>query len=276
MTTPSVSVILPMFNSSLYIQEAIESILQQTFTDFELIVVDDGSSDNSPSLVKAYNDSRIRLLLNDHDFIGSLNLGILNSRGKYIVRMDADDIMFPDRLQKQVDFMEQYPEISVCGSFAEVFGDGSGTIRVATKHEEIVLSMILYNPMIHPSVIIRRSDLQNNGYKTGYPCAEDYKLWTDLASQDFRFANLPDVLLKYRRSPSQVTQTKGEEMFNSTFKIQMEYAEKVLEKITEKDEGLVDFLNHLIEATNEKRISTQSFIRITHAVYTDVLKKQQT
>ncbi len=220
MNMPIISIIMPVYNSSQYIREAIDSIRQQTFADFELIVVDDGSIDNSVSIVNSYDDKRIRLLLNEHDFIGSLNLGVLEARGKYIARMDADDVMLADRLQKQVDYMEQHPEIHICGSWTEVFGAEEGIIRTATYHEEIVSTMLLHNAMIHPSVMIRKSVLENNLYQTGYPCAEDYKLWTELASKGFRFANIPEVLLKYRRSANQVTQTRQEEMFQSTFKIQ--------------------------------------------------------
>ncbi len=275
MNTSIISIIMPVYNSSLFIREAIDSILQQTFINFELIVVDDESTDDSVSIVNSYNDKRIRLLLNEHDFIGSLNLGIHNARGKYIARMDADDVMLPDRLQKQVDYMERHPEIAVCGSWAKVFGAGEGMIRTITDHEEIVSSMLLYNPMVHPSVIIRKSVFENNLYQTGYPCAEDYKLWTELASKEFRFVNIPEVLLKYRRSANQVTQTRQEEMFQSNFRIQMEYAEQIMEQLAERDDALVGFLNELIELVNENRISGHSLIRIVHTMYTDILNNKK-
>ena len=114
MNNPAISIVMPMYNSANYIQNSIQSILSQTFRDFELLIIDDGSVDNSIELVCKISDSRIKLHQNKHDFIGSLNLGLNLSGGKYIARMDSDDIMHPDRLKIQYAFMEENPEIDIC------------------------------------------------------------------------------------------------------------------------------------------------------------------
>lgn len=120
-----ISVCVPMYNAARYVRECIESILNQTFADFELLVVDDGSTDGSVEVVRSYDDPRIRLLENEHDYIGSLNLLLEEAKGKYMVRMDADDVMVPDRLQVQFDYMEEHGEIDVL-SGGMLYIDGKG------------------------------------------------------------------------------------------------------------------------------------------------------
>lgn len=112
----AISIVMPTYNASKYVAEAIDSVLQQSFEDWELLIIDDGSTDNTVDIIHSYTDSRIRLICNEHDFIGSLKLGLQEASGKYIARMDADDIMHPDRLNIQYNIMEEEPEITVCGS----------------------------------------------------------------------------------------------------------------------------------------------------------------
>ncbi|MDE6365975.1 MAG: glycosyltransferase, partial [Muribaculaceae bacterium] len=107
--TPIVSVCMPMYNASSYLRECIDSVLEQTFTDFELLIADDGSTDDSVAIVKSYADPRIRLICRQHDYIATLNCLIDEARGKYIARMDADDVMLPSRLQRQVAYMDAHP-----------------------------------------------------------------------------------------------------------------------------------------------------------------------
>ncbi len=252
MGTPLVSIVMPVYNASLYIRDAVDSVFLQSFPDFEFIIVDDGSTDESVSIIKTYNDHRIRLILNEHDFIGSLNTGIKESKGKYIARMDSDDIMLSNRLQVQIDFMDQNPEIAICGSYAESFGSGNGIMQLHTRHNDIISVMLLHNSMIHPSVMMRREIFINHEYKRDYPCAEDYKLWTDLVMQGLRFANIPEILLKYRISENQVTSTRWLEMMSSTRKIQAEYVEYVMEQIIEVNEKYLGFINELIELSNNE------------------------
>lgn len=120
--TPLVSIVLPMYNAGEYIADCIQSILEQTYQNYELIVIDDGSTDSSVAVVESFNDKRINLIRSSHNYIASLNLGLQRSNGKYIARMDADDRMFPFRLAEQVATMESNPSICVCASYMEIMG----------------------------------------------------------------------------------------------------------------------------------------------------------
>jgi glycosyltransferase involved in cell wall biosynthesis len=276
--SPVLSIVMPVYNVPPdYLQESIDSILKQTFGDFELLIIDDGSTETAGiALIKTYMDSRIRLISNQHDFIASLNRGIAESKGKYIVRMDADDIMMPNRLAVQYEFMEEHPEIDVCGSWIELFGNRTGVIKTPVEHKQIAAIMLLYNPIGHPTVIMRESVCKNKKcLYSDYPYAEDYKLWTDLAIEGFRFTNIQQVLLLSRNSNSQVTNTKGEEMMQTSRIIQMEYAERVMKQIVEKDEKVFDFFEQLIKLFNESLISPTQISNIVYQTYFDILQKYE-
>ena len=124
MTSATVTVLMPVYNGEMYLREAIDSILHQTFTDFEFLIINDGSTDNSETIILSYDDSRIRYEKNDSNLklIATLNKGIELAKGKYIVRMDADDISIPDRIEKQVAFLEKNPDVGICGSWFTAFG----------------------------------------------------------------------------------------------------------------------------------------------------------
>ena len=271
-TSPIISIVMPVYNASIgYLKESIDSVLNQTFGDFELLIINDGSTETEGiDFIKTYQDERIRLITNPHnDFINTLNRGIAESKGKYIARMDADDIMLPNRLQVQYDFMETHSEIDVCGSWAERFGGSTDIIRTHTEHKDIVASLLLRNTMAHPSVMFRKSSVCKEGidlYRHGYTCAEDYKLWTDLAIKGLRFANIPEVLLMYRVSDSQVTNTKQEEMWQSTHSIQLEYAEYIASSIVERDESYTKLIEGLFESVNKGLIGISLLLDVLHNI----------
>lgn len=151
---PIISVCMPMYNASQYLRECIDSILLQTFTDFELLIVDDGSTDDSCDIVRSYNDSRIRLIENKHDYIASLNMLLDEAKGKYIARMDADDVMMPYRLEKQYNYMEQNIEVDVLGGGMSLFGISNSTF---IPLEELTIYDMLQGCCIsHPTVMIRK------------------------------------------------------------------------------------------------------------------------
>jgi glycosyltransferase involved in cell wall biosynthesis len=262
----TISIVMPVYNTEHCLRESIESILKQTFSDFELIIVDDGSTDKSILILKSFCDDRIVWISNKHDFIDSLNKGINKSKGKYIVRMDADDVMLPCRLETQYNFLEKHKNIDICGSWAEMFGERLGIIQRPIDHSVIVHSMLLANPLIHPTVMMKRSIIQytKKTYKYNYPYAEDYKLWTDFALRGIIFANIPDVLLKYRISQKQVTHLKKNEMISSSLKVRIEYAEKILKKMGREKELFIDLFNDLVELYNKDIIDVETFL---HAVY---------
>lgn len=205
---PKVTVLMPVYNGEKYLREAIESILDQTFTDFEFLIINDGSTDGSVGIVESYKDRRIRLVHNEKNLglIASLNRGMELARGEYIARMDCDDISLPLRLEKQVVFMDAHPEIGVCGSWAKVIdenGNVNGSIKALTG-KSIKRLCWRPSPFIHPTCIIRSSLLKENRYSEGYPHAEDYELWLRLSKKTV-FFNLKDYLLYYRIHLGNVT-----------------------------------------------------------------------
>ncbi|MBU3956767.1 glycosyltransferase [Patescibacteria group bacterium] len=204
-TNPLVSVIMPAYNAEKYISEAIKSILNQTFENFKLIIIDDCSTDKTWQIINKYRkiDKRVIAFRNNKNLKLSrtLNRGIRVAKGKYIARMDADDISFPDRLEKQVKFMEANPEVGVSGG-TMVITDASGRVTgersYHTTDEKIRKKIFRYSPFCHPAVIIRKAVLTDSGlYNHYYNPAEDYELYFRIGLQA-KFANLKDKLIKYR------------------------------------------------------------------------------
>lgn len=202
MENPKVSVLMPVYNGERYLQEAIDSIINQTMPDFEFIIILDPSDDNSKNIIENYSDARIILVNNDvkQGLARSLNQGLLMARGKYVARMDADDISLPERLAKQFDYMERNPAISISGTSVKTIGSRAGMVINHTSDPEMIRAFMLFQPhLTHPSVIMRRTliDYYNLAYDPAYAKAEDYKLWS-IYSRDFPLSNLREVLLFYR------------------------------------------------------------------------------
>ncbi len=217
-SNPYVSVILSIYNGELYLREAMESILNQTISDFEFIIILDPSTDKSRNIIESYKDTRIILLNNDHNLglAQSLNRGLETARGKYLVRMDADDISLPERLERQVAFMESHKEVGVCGSWLKIIGPGGGWIRELPVDHETIKCHLLFGPLIaHPTVIMRRDLLieHNLFYNPAFSYAEDYELWSRCA-RHFRLANQSEVLYLYRHHAEQASRAfKDQEQF---------------------------------------------------------------
>ncbi|WP_150464416.1 glycosyltransferase family 2 protein [Francisella sp. XLW-1] len=248
---PIISVVMPVYNAEKYISDAIESILNQTFIDFEFIIINDGSSDRSLEVIEEYKkiDSRIIVVSRENKgIVYSLNEGIALSRGKYIARMDADDISLPDRFINQVEFMDANPQIGVCGSWIKKFGKNIKTyVWKLEKDDKKLKSLLLFSvPVAHPSVFIRKSILiQNNlRYRENYKDAEDYKLWVDLAEHT-KFSNIPKVLLNYRVHRESITQ-------NANTKNNLDKRKEILNKIV--DSFLKEVNPNFIRSEYEKNI----------------------
>lgn len=210
---PKVSVLMPVRNMQEYICPAIESVLRQSYSDFELLIIDDGSTDRSVELIRKYRDERIRLMLEEHHFVENLNKGIREAKGKYIARMDADDIMHSERLRIQVQRMEELPDITVCASWMQCFGENYVSRLMKSFAGRVIdpLGALLENNMIfHPTVMMRKEFLEIHGlcYRD-YARAEDYKLWADIACRGGQFYIEPQALLFYRRSSGQVSVQPG-------------------------------------------------------------------
>jgi glycosyltransferase involved in cell wall biosynthesis len=201
---PLVSVVLPVYNCPRYVGQAVESILAQTYFDFELIVIDDGSVDETPDVVRRYGDPRIRLISQaNRGLAGALNRGLELARGRYVGRQDQDDISLPERLAKQVAFLAAHPDCGLVGTWAEIWHEDTRTERIhahPSDNADLKFQLLLDNPFVHSSVMIRKTALDRVGmYSTdpGRQPPEDYELWSRIA-REFDVANLPEVLHVYR------------------------------------------------------------------------------
>jgi glycosyltransferase involved in cell wall biosynthesis len=193
---------MSVYNGEQYLAGAINSILDQTFTDFEFIIINDGSTDGTINILQSYKDSRIRVF--EQSNIGltrSLNRGISLSRGEYIARTDHDDLSMRERLAKQVSFLDTHPDVGIVGTGCLIRDEIKGIEwkhPIHTSDRELRSNLIKGNPIIHTSVMMRRSLLEMvRGYDESYSFAQDYALWIQLATHT-RMANLPDVLVVHR------------------------------------------------------------------------------
>jgi glycosyltransferase involved in cell wall biosynthesis len=213
--TPKVSVVIPVYNRARYIGEAIASILAQSLRDFELIVVDDGSSDGTPEAVERIRDPRIRLVRN----AGNLgipqtrNRGLQEARGEYIAWLDSDDLALPQRLQVQVDFLDQAPGISLVGSWAGTVNDSGRWLPrykvLPTRPEEVGARLLLRCPILQYSMMGRAEILKELGYREDFPVCQDFDLFVRLFERH-GLANLPRLLVRRRFHAGRVTREKGE------------------------------------------------------------------
>ncbi len=203
MTAPTLSIIMPVYNAEAYLREAVESILAQSYTDYELIIVEDGSTDSSPEIIERFNDSRIRVLYNDGNkgIVYTRNLGMANACGRYIAPFDADDIAHPEKYAKQIQFLEENPEYGLLGTWAKLIDKNGKPLRekwkVNAPPERIPAILLFRNYFVQSSVVIRRKAIPAKGYEKDLDAVEDYKMWTLIAS-NWKAWNYPEYLVKYR------------------------------------------------------------------------------
>jgi NAD(P)-dependent dehydrogenase (short-subunit alcohol dehydrogenase family) len=206
MVAPRVSVVLPVWNGERFLVRAIESVLSQTFTSLELLVIDDGSTDETAAIARGFaaRDARVVVVTREHGGVAqALNAGIAAARGQYIARMDADDVSFPSRLQRQIEFLDARPDCVAVGTAVEIIdeiGEHVGTKTFAETHDEIESELIGGTSAIaHPTVLARRDALVAvGGYELDRYPSEDYDLWIRLVEKG-QLANLREPLLAYRR-----------------------------------------------------------------------------
>lgn len=217
---PPITVLMPVFNGEKYLGQAVESILDQTFSGFELLIIDDCSSDRSFDMIRSYRDSRIRLVQNNSNMglIGTLNKGIELAAGSFIARMDQDDISMPERLGKQIAFMETHTEVAVCGCWAIEIDENGNRLgkRETPVGRRMAKDYWRPSPIIHPSAFMRTAIARRYTYDKDFIDAEDYELWLRIA-RDHRIDNIPEYLLYYRMNSSSITNVHRQRQLQSTY-----------------------------------------------------------
>lgn len=268
---PAISVLMPAYNAEKYITLAIESVLGQTFKDFEFVIVDDSSTDNTWPIIQKFaeKDKRIVPVRNKENLkiAKTLNAGIKLAKGKYIARMDADDWSYPDRLEKQHHFMEEHPEVGIMGGTMVIInevGKVVGERRYYTQDDEIRKNIFKFSPFCHPVVMIRKSVLEKSGlYDPRYKSSEDYELYFRIG-RHAKFANLEDKLTKYRTLPGSLTTGRLKRVELTTIEIRKKNFDSDTYQATKVDK--IYNLLHLISVhapiiPPKQKIRLFSFIR---------------
>ncbi|MDR0232182.1 MAG: glycosyltransferase [Dysgonamonadaceae bacterium] len=263
---PVITVLAPAYNAEEYISEAIKSVLNQTFTDFELLIINDGSTDKTEEIILSFEDKRIRYIKNETNLklIATLNKGIDLARGKYIARMDADDICLPNRFEKQIDFLEKHSDYALCGSWAYLIdskGKKTGRIKYIDKSKLLKISLLFSCPIVHPSTMLRTDILQQFKYNPKALHTEDFELWLRIMNAGLRIANIPDFLIKYRWHSTNIS------VENETFQIEKKlellkpYIENFIGREISKEElDLHSFSFRLYHLGEKKRISNTDLL----------------
>jgi len=222
--TPLISVIMPVYNAEKYLDEAIQSILNQTYKDFEFIIINDGSKDKSLEIIEKYKNEDERILLISREnkgLVESLNEGIEKSKGKYIARMDSDDISLPNRFEEQINLLTQNINIDVVGCFYQLIDEYSKVkgdiVKVPVTKEDILMNLCYTVPLAHPSAMIRKSVFKQVKYEDNP--TEDYLLWTQIYNGE-NFTNIEKPLLHYRHQYG--------ESFSDSKRLKMLNAEKII------------------------------------------------
>lgn len=239
---PAVSVIIPAYNAARYLPAALDSILQQSFTDFEVIVIDDCSTDDTAEIIRSYasRDARIRTFFNENNLgiAGNRNKGVSYANGTYIVWQDADDISLPDRIKHQYELMECNPDVGIVGGYLELFrGNTTLGTRKYPEHDRELRKMIFrFSPVAQPAAMLRMEALKYAGeYDLDYPPAEDLDM-TFRIGKNYSLANLQETVIRYRESDTSATATSLKKMELNTLAIRKKYSTSPAYRFTYLDQ----------------------------------------
>lgn len=253
---PTITVLMPVYNCELYIKEALESILNQTYADFEFLIIDDASTDKTVCIIKTYNDSRIKLIEKPRNtgYTNSLNYGLTLAKGKYIARMDGDDISLPERFAKQVTFLDANPDVVLCGTLYQIIGT-KNICNHPLKHEEIKVKLISGCYIAHPTVMFHKSVFESYElqYDPNTEPAEDYDLWARLIFLG-KIVNIKEVLLYYRVHLKQTSILFNEKQK----KISQDISIRMLEKIIPFLDRQVYFFDLQTNVSEIRKIITKT------------------
>jgi len=246
---PKVTVLMPVYNGASFLEQAINSVLGQTFTDFELLIINDGSTDISQEIIDRFNDKRIRVIhqKENRGLISTLNSGILEARCNLVARMDADDISYSTRLEKQTDFLTKHPDVDVLGCHIDIIDERNTILyerSYCTDHASIKVESFFCCPLPHPGVIFKRDKFLNNGllYDPLYTHAEDYELW-QRALNVLKFACCNEKLLGYRISSGQVSSSYRLEQRKASDLVKLNYLRSLQTPALNNYDLILEFLN---------------------------------
>lgn len=235
-----ISVLMAVYKEPLeWIKKGVESILNQSFQDFEFIIIlDNPFYSEFIFWINSIDDRRIILVINEENLglTKSLNIGLKLAKGKFIARMDADDISLPNRFEKQIVFMEKQEDLVVCGGWIEKMGNGNGIVEYIANTEEIFKQFTFPNPYLspiaHPTAFIRKEFLDKNNltYNEAFKVAQDYGLWNEILKCDGKISNIQEILLLYRISDNQITKTKRGEQLNTVRSIILDHCYFIMKR----------------------------------------------
>ena len=263
-TSPLVSVIMSVYNGETYVREAIDSILRQTFKDFEFLIIDDASNDRTPQILRSYDDPRVRLLTNDKNIgqSASSNRAIEISKGEYIARMDSDDVAAPERLQRQVEFLDANTGVSVVAAWVEIIRNDRLTAEVWRESSNpgvLAWDFTWRCPVTNPTVMIRREDfLTVGGYDGQYRFCEDHELCTRFIVAGKTITLIPAVLHRYRVWPGQIGTSKEKQQWEEISRSAHRYVEWLLDRSVDRQR--VEEIINLYRGTAAVSASSTSLI----------------
>ncbi len=242
-TAPEISLIMSVYNGEDYLRDAIESVLNQTFRDFELIVINDCSTDKTYEILKRFAelDERVKVHTNEVNLRlpSSLNKAISFAQGKYIARMDADDICLPQRLEKQYKFMENNPNVALSSCRFMTLANGvfsSGGCGGKSDNESLKALLLVTNPILHPGIIAKADAIKSLCYDKSFTCTEDMELWTRFIMAGYEVRIMPEYLMIYRLHDKQITETTLEKQHKEVIAIQKNYYGALLEVMNREQE----------------------------------------
>lgn len=260
---PLVTVLMPVYNAQEFVGGATQSILDQTYRNFEFLIINDGSTDESEKVILGFKDDRIKYVKNEQNLklIATLNKGLSLAKGEFIARMDADDIAKPTRLAEQVEFMSKNPNVGVCGTWYEAFGSKNSTVRYPIDHDAIRYMMLYQCPFCHPTVMLRTSVVREHAieFDADFPHAEDYELWGRLAEL-CELANLPSVLLQYRLHESNISKLENSTQVRNSNRIKSKLFQQFGIEMSDADHASFERMNHLVRTLSMNELERMAEI----------------
>ena len=287
MSIPKISVVMPVYNAEKYLDQAIQSILNQTYKNFEFIIINDGSTDDSIDIIRKYQkkDKRVFLINKENAGISeALNDGIKISKGSFIARMDADDISLPKRFETQIKYIIKN-NLDLCGSWTQLFQKSRllNISKYPKNHEDIFFRLFFMTSFSHPTVIFRKKVFEKINYKNHF--AEDYKLFCDISANNFKLGNVQKILLNYRVHFDQLSKKQYYNLWNNNklhHEISLNYAKTVdkdIYKLTNQlfmkkiysQKKLNTLLNNLVNLSFKYNINKKNIYEIIQHTYSNLL-----